>query len=244
MTVAQLVVRGLKGLDEDDAGGFYTSTEVVDALNEAQRLFVLLTLCLETTGTLALTAGTCWYYLLTEFPSFLLPLRVRITGNGAKLRPQRLAELDALDPAWQATAGTPESYAQIGFSLFGVYKQPADVGTSLDVTYAQCPTTMAIGATPQIPEEHHLALVDGALPILRMKEGGQEFAKTVPRFDRFLEAATSMANYVRARNLGQRYDRVPFEIEKFDRSKLIALAMKRERPASLKIPQAEGAKNG
>lgn len=240
MTAAQLMARTLKRLDEDAGGGFYTPAEALVALNRGQRLFVLLTLCLETTATLPLDAGVVWYRLLDEFGTFLLPLRLRVAGaGGAKVRPARLADLDALSATWQAAEGTPARYACLGFDQFAIYPHPAAGGTSLDVTLAFCPSAMTEGSTPEIPEEDHPALIDFAIPVLRLKEGGQEFAKSLRYLDRFFEAAAKRAAYVRARSLEQRYDRVPVEWERWDRSRLVALAMKKAKPAWLAIPQAE-----
>jgi hypothetical protein len=39
----------------------------------------------------------------------------------------------------------------------------------------------------------------------------------------FLDGAKHYAAYVRARNLGSRYDKVPFELENFDASQLLKL---------------------
>ena len=223
MTLAQLRTRTLQRLDEDTTSPVYWSAqEIHAALNEAQRVFVFLTLCLEKTGTLALSAATTFYHLRSTFSDFLLPLRVRVASTGAKVHPARLQELDALDSTWPSSAGTPVRYACLGFDFFAVYKQPAAPGTSLDVTYAHTPATLAAdGDTPEIPTEHHLTLIDYAIPRLRAKEGGQEFVKTLPLFGQFLDAASKMAAYVRARSLEARYDRLPFELSSYDRSRLI-----------------------
>lgn len=240
MTGEDLYERLLKRLNEDSATPvFYSISEALWALNAAQRMFVLLTLCLEATGTLDLDAGTAHYRLLSTFSDFLLPLRVRVAGSGGlRVRPSRLAELDALSPTWQAAAGTPERYACVGFDHFSIYKQPVG-GTSLDVTYARCPGAIARSSTPEIRGEYHPALIDGAIPLLRLQEGGQEFRKSLRYFERFLKAAAKMGNYVRARNLAERYDRVPPDIERMDLSRLVKLATKRPKPAMLDVPQAQ-----
>lgn len=228
MTGLVILQRALKRLDEDSSSPvYYSGGEVLAAINEGQRLFALLTLCLETTGTLALTAATSHYRMLGTFTDWLLPLRVRIQGTGGqKLDYARLADLDALNPAWQDEAGAPERYAALGFDFFSIHPRPAGTGTSLEVTYARCPTKMtSTSQTPETPEEHHPALVDYVIPCLRAKEGGQEFLNSLKYLDRFLESADKYAQYIRARNLGQNYDRGPFEMKSFDRSRLIG-AMK------------------
>jgi len=226
VTGEDLYERLLKRLDEDAVSPvFYSVSEAMWALSAAERLFVLLTLCLEKTDDLVLTAGVCHYRLLNSFSDFLLPLRVRVSGSsGGRVRPMRLGDLDALNPAWQATAGTPERYACVGFDHFSVYKQPASSGVSLDVTYARCPVTLVTTSSPEIPEEYHPSLLDAAIPLLRMKEGGQEFTKSLRFFDRFLQAAGKMGAYVRARNQAAQYDREPPDLARMDLSKLVQRA--------------------
>ena len=85
MTVTELTTRTRQRLDVAAATpGYWTDAEILTALNEAQRLWALLTLSLEARGTLALTPEN-FYRLLTPFPSFLIPLRVRNSSTGAKL---------------------------------------------------------------------------------------------------------------------------------------------------------------
>jgi hypothetical protein len=232
MTVAEIETRTLKRLDDDGAKPtFWSGKEFLAALNEAQRFFVLLTLCLEKTAPLALQPGVAFYRVGATYGDWIVPLRVTVAGTGLKVRPARLAELDAENSDWQHTPGTPARYACLGFDLVAVTPQPAAGGTSLDVTYARAPTRMTAGTeTPEIPEEYHGSLIDYAIPRLRMKEGGQEFAKTLPLFKRFLADVTKLATYVRRRNLGQSYDTLPIELERFDASKLFRLAMQKERP--------------
>jgi len=245
MTAGDLKTRLFKRLGEDSsAPTYYTNSEVLNALNAAERLFCLITLCLESTAVLTLSAGVAWYLPLSTLSNWLLPLRMRITG-GAKLEPARLEELDALSLTWEETAGTPSRYCSLGWNLLAFYKQPASGGTTIDVTYARGPAAMTTDAsTPEIPEEYQPCLVECAIPFLRIKEGGQEFTKSLYHFDSFLKDAAKMALFVRARNLSQRYDKLPFELESFDRSKLLKLAMKQQKPAALDIPQAAETSGG
>lgn len=231
MTAGELRGRVESRLDEDTSGGgrFYTAEEILGALNEAQRLYALLTLCLERTESMELSAGVTWYSMLAVFPRWIAPLRVRVAGpGGGKVNPATLHNLDALDAEWQKATGTPQRYAHIGFDLMAIWPHPSGSGVSLDVTFAACPVEMlSDGYTPEIPEEDHPALIEYAIPRLRAKEGGQEFAKSLPHLDRFMEAARKRGEYVRARAKAQRYDAMPFELERFDRSQLVEMAMKR-----------------
>lgn len=225
MTLLDLETRTFQRLDEDTSGGgYFSASEVANALNEGQRLFALLTLCLETTGTQALAAATPTYRMLTVFPDWFLPLRVRVSGaGGAKLAPCTLSDFDALNPAWQNEAGTPERYAHLGFDFVALHKRPTLTGTSLDWTYAKTPARMVSeSSVPEIPEENHPDLIDYAIPSLRAKEGGAAFASSLPYFDRYLESVKKKSDYVRTRNKAQLYDRGPFELKAFDRSRLAA----------------------
>jgi hypothetical protein len=200
----------------------YTYDEIRVALNSVLRLFVLLTLCLETTASLALDSvdGLPFYRLLNTFADWLLPLRIRIVG-GAKLKSATLAELAALDSKWTASAGTPIRYSLTGFDLLGVYQQPT-IATSLSITYARCPALLQLDTdVPEIPDRYHNNLIDGAIPLLRAKEGASEWQKVLPLWNRYLDAATELSEKVRARNREQGYDHEPFELKLFDRSTLL-----------------------
>ena len=216
MTSGELTERVLKRVGEDhDAPVYYKPSEVLDALNAAQRLFCLLTLCLETSDTLALTGTTTFYNLLSSFSDFLLPLRVQVV-DGDKVRPGHLASFDSLSDTWQADAGDPERYNVLGMDLLAITPRPASTSTSLTITYAQCPARMTGESdTPEIPTEYHPCLIDGAVVQLRAKEGGQEFQKVLPAWGNFLNEAVKMAEYVRGRMAGRGYDRAPFELDKW-----------------------------
>ena len=225
MTASDLQDRLLERLGDTQTGeyvqvGYYTAAEALNWLNAAQRIFVLLTLCLENTQTLELAVNQAFYGMLDQFSDWMLPLRVRIDG-GAKVRPARLSDLAAYDASWSASPGVPARYALLGFDLFAIYRQPL-VETSLDITYARCPATLANpGDVPQIPAEYHPALIDGAIPLCRAKEGGAEFEKALPHWDTFMDAAGKLGEYVRARNQEQGYDRMPPELARYDRSKIL-----------------------
>lgn len=201
---------------------YYQPKEIGEALNCLQNLFAFLTLCFENTETFALaTDGTSSYHMLATYPDWILPLRVRIHG-GAKLKVARLNDLAALDSSWRNTRGTPSRYAHNGFDLLSTYAQPSSA-TSLDITYAQSPVQIpnpatSPTATPSIPVEYHQALIDGAIPLLRAKEGGQEWQKTMSLWERYTSAVNKMAAYVRSRNIEQGYDRMPPELDRFDLS--------------------------
>ena len=200
---------------------YYSVAETQNALNACQRLFCLLTLCLETTGTFALaTDGTSSYQMLSEFADWLLPLRIRIV-NGAKLALGTISDLGAIDDNWRLTRGTPQRYAVTGFGLLSTYPQASSPAT-LSITYARCPDPMGWGSdVPEIPAEYHINLIDGAIPMLRSKEGAQEWQKIIDQWDRFIAACRHCGERIRARNRELGYDAMPAELERYDTSRLM-----------------------
>lgn len=242
MTLAELQTRTLERLGEvSDAGSYYTAAEVTVAINEGQRLFAFLTLCLEATGSLPLTGNTVWYQPLSVFPNWIAPLRIRNAGvGGTKLEPYRLERLDALNANWQTESGLPRRYACVGPNLLAINPAPTAGGSALDTTYARSPSLLTSPAqTPEIPEAYHPALIQYALPRVRAKEGAEEWRKNLPDFMQFWQAAKKLAMYVRTRNLAARYDRLPPETQFFDGSRLIDIMTRRPKqwPQMLDLPQ-------
>jgi hypothetical protein len=222
MQASDMVRRVLERLDQP-GGGYYTTGEALAAINEGIRFFTLLTLGLEAEVTFPLNANTAFYHMQSSIADWLLPLRVRLAG-GPFLRPARIEELDCLDAGWQSSAGTPSRYLALGFDFFGVYQQPADNSQSLRITYARSPLPLAADAdVPEYPEDLHPAFVDYAVYRLRFREGGQEFQKMLPYLGRFMDEAKRYGAYIRARNIAGRYDKLPFELERVDLSKLLKL---------------------
>jgi hypothetical protein len=241
MTLDQLQGMVLKRCGEVvDGGEYHKTAEAGSAINEAQRLFCLLTLCLESTANIAVGANA-WYSLQTALPNLIVPLRIRIAGaGGTKLEAKRLEELDAIDPNWQVATGQPRRYACLGPDLLAVTPQPGASGLALSATYARGPADLAGAATPEIPPEYHEDLVAFAIWRLRSKEGGEEFQKALPHLDRFWLAAKKMATYVRSRSLAARYDRLPPEESFFDRSRMLDFARKQSRwSPMLEVPQTK-----
>jgi hypothetical protein len=214
-------------LAEDVTPTYYPTAEITARLNEAERFFILLTLGLEVTSTWTVPAyvpGTqsTFFHMLVTFPDWIVPLRIT-TAAGAKIRPGRGEDLFGLDPQWVNSPGAIARYTTAGTDLVGVYHQPT-TATALNVTYARAPVPLVnAGDVPESPAEYHAQLVDFAINAMRGVEGGQEFDKSLPLFGNFMKAATLYGNYVRSRNRGSQYDKVPPELEKFDMSQLLKL---------------------
>ena len=225
MTLGTAKTRLLQRLDEDSSSPvFYQTQELTAALNAAQRFFCFITLILQKQVSFALTANEWQYHMLSSYTDWIAPLDVRVSGGG-KVAPARIEDIAAANPDWRGATGTPTRYAHLGFDFLALDKHPTASGTTLLITYAHGPAALLLDAgNLEIPEERQPALIDFAIPLLRAKEGGQEFAKTQRYVDRFLEEATETAAFVRARNLSHRYDKLPFELERFDRSLLMLAA--------------------
>jgi len=223
MQLSDMSARVSQRLAEGSAPAFYPKAEIVAALNEANRLFCLLTLGLETTKPWNVAPATTFFHMLPIFADWIVPLRLT-DSTGAKVRPSRFGELTSLDSGWisSPTPGGPYRYVAEGADFVAVYPQPMTAGQVLNVTYARAPLALVSDTdVPEIPQEYHPKLVDYGVYRCRQVEGGQEFAKTLPMLGAFLDGAQNYADYVRARNKGSRYDAVPFELADFDRSALM-----------------------
>jgi hypothetical protein len=226
MTVLELQRRSIERIgddpDIDPSLMHYTPAEHLVALNQCQRLFVLFTLCLETTANFGLT-GVARYHMLDTFGDWIVPLRIR-NQVGNKVRPCRLADLAAIDPNWSTITGFPARYAHTGFDLLSVYKVAT---ATIPITYARSPVELLSSypgdnaQVPEIPERYHPMLIDGAIPILRTKEGAQEWQKVLPQWQRFLDAVDELAGKVRARCREQGYDAAPVELNRADQSRFL-----------------------
>jgi hypothetical protein len=215
MTLLQIQTLTLKLLEDD--GTYYPAS--LAAINEGQRLFCLLTLCLEATATFNLSAELPFYHMQSQFKDWLVPRRFR-NSNGQRLRSNKLIELDAAAGNWQAATGTPVRYSLNGFDFLAIYPQPSEADY-LTATYARSPTTLVLPTdVPEIRENSHYALANYAAYTLRTPEGGQELAKFVGYLNDFLDEAQAVAALVKAKNLDARYEVLPFELATLDRSQL------------------------
>jgi hypothetical protein len=209
MTVAQLEQLVWTKLN-DSTGTYYP--QALGALNEAQRLFALLSLCLETSATFTLAAGTLGYNVLTQIPGFILPQRT-YNSAGEQLRPSTVAELEALDANWMSTPGLPQRYVFRGLDFLMVYPQPAAADT-LVIAHSRCPAMLAAnGDVPEIRAASQYALANYAAWALRQPEGGQEFAKFAGYLKEFMAEAKKVGDLVRERNKDKGFETVgPYEL--------------------------------
>jgi hypothetical protein len=209
MTFADLRNRTLTRLNEDTTTPVYwTAREVGYALNEGQRLYALLTLCLEAIVTFPCSSGSAFYHTLATYSDWLAPLRVQ-NAAGRKVQPASLDELDALDDTWTTQTIAATHYGCLGWDFLYVRGS----GSALTITYARLPVTMvADNDQAEIIDASQPCLIDFAIGRVRAKQGGDEFAKSVPYFKRFLDAAKDGAADSLARSIAGGHDRQPFEL--------------------------------
>ena len=200
---------------------FFPPSEILAAINEGQRLWCLLTLCLEKQAPLTVPANTTFLHLIPIVPDYLSPLRLT-DSTGAKIRPVTFGELWSLDAAWPATVGPPTRYVAAGADLVAIYGRSSS-SVTVGLQYAAAPAllTGAPGETPSIPGEYHQELTGYGIYRMRQVEGGQEFAQTLPLLDHYLQAAQEYGDYIRARNVGAGYDSFAFGVAAYDRSSLV-----------------------
>jgi hypothetical protein len=223
MTTATISGLVSQRLNEGAAVGgpqFYPGPEILAAVNEGQRLFALLTLCLERQSALAIPANTTFLHVLPVVADYLAPLRIT-DASGAKVRPATFGELWSLDAAWPAAIGPPIRYVAAGADLAAFYGRSGDPVT-VQLQYAGSPALLVNGGdVPQIPTEYHQELINYGIYRVRQVEGGEEFAATLPLLDHYLQAAQDYGAFIKARNVGAGYDSLPFELAGFDRSRLV-----------------------
>lgn len=235
-TLYELLVRLYERLDDPGpvVPVYYTKAEAIHALNVTQRLFCLLTLCIERTATFNITNAQAFQAIRAQLSDFLVPLRILF--NGTRLLTDTLHSLDMADDTWRNRAGNPLRYAQAGFNGLWITPQPAAGSNTLAVTYAAEPAVLVNDSdSPEIPDEQQIHLPDGAYFILRLKEGGAELQAAVPYLERFLQAAKKYAVYTRARCKGQQYDRKPMDLNLGEISRIL-LKMSKTPAGRIKPP--------
>lgn len=231
MNLTALEKRVWERLEQDPATPTTPEPEVARALNAGYFLLCLLTLYLEKTITITLSASKAFYGIRNMAPDYLRPLRLASGDPLARLRPTRLADLDAIDINWMITTtrpspadgvDPPSRYVALGLNLLVIWQQPTE-DVDAQFTYAYEPPPLVLGTdSPQVPEEYHEDLIKFALVWIRLKEGGQELQKVLPLLAEFLADAAKLSDFVRTRSKAGAYDSLPFELAKgFDASRLL-----------------------
>lgn len=232
MTGAELRDEALRRVDEDPAHPrHYTAAQALAAVGEAEQLLAFLSLCLEGDATVSLAAGVGVFFGSEASPRWICPLRIR--AGSAKLTPATIEQLAAFNRSWRADSGAaPLRYAMVGPDLVFVHPKPTPNPVNLTVTYARMPAALLAGNSPEVPEVYHRALLDFAVPRLRVQEGGQALESEMPRLNQFLEAAGMLAGFVRARNQSRGYDKLPPELNSRDMTRVVEVIRRGARAES------------
>lgn len=209
LTLANLQDRLAERLD-DPLHIYYSLPQKRHALNMAQNLWALVTLCIERTATFTLTNGVAFYKPRTQLTDYLVPLRV--LHSGSRLNNDSVHNFDAMSDSWRATAGNPERYATLGFDALWITPQPASGSHTLTFIYAAEPAQLVNSTDiPEIPNEQLVHIEDIAYFLLRLPEGGQEMAAAMEFFKRGVAGMQKYQKFVRNKTQGQVYDTDPLD---------------------------------
>jgi len=164
---------------------FWTAREKRDALNEAIRVWAVMTGQWSRRFSIPTVVGQRFY----DVPKQIVSLQ-RVRYNNTILYQTSTAEMDYGFSNWQQSAtGTPSVWAPIGLDKF-VINPPAAAGSFLNVEgLALAPALRVGGDFLDIGDEEVNRLLDYAHHILTFKEGGLEFEASMPLMGTFVEAA-------------------------------------------------------
>lgn len=215
LTLSELNARTARSLDDPNMI-YWTPDEYTWAVNVSQRLFCLITRCLEREASFTLVNGQAIYDdIRLQITDFLLPLRVNFSGT--RLTNDLFHSLDMRDSIWRNRAGNPVRYSMLGWKMLAITPQPATGSNTLDVFYAaEPPELVNAGDLAVIAPEQQIFLPDAAHWILRLKEGGTELQNAKPYLERFTTAAGKYAKFIESRSGGQTYDTPPFDTNSFE----------------------------
>ena len=176
--------------DRTDQSPYWTGPQAQIAINEALRVYNLLTGVWKQRIVLTTTPGTIWYTL----PSTLV-YRVRIEFNSHPLDPGSTHELDNGRPGWEAhttaTGGPVPSTVKLwipkGLNLLGIYPADAAGSNSLSIDGVRRTPVLASGSdTLNMSRSEKDAILAYALHALSFSAGGQIFASTEVHYKNFI----------------------------------------------------------
>lgn len=195
-------------LQRTDTSLFWTADEARLAINEALRLWNLLTGRWRRRVTVTILPAD----VRVSLPSTLTyGMRVR-TPDGLPLNPTSLTELDLAQPQWRQERTTDGG---------GIPTRPTDWAPESLTSIVIWPTTLAGGTleidgvadTPvlvddadwvDLGDEHLIPLADFALHVLAFKEGGPRWAATRPAWTGLLQAAAQENTRLKASQVFRR----------------------------------------
>jgi hypothetical protein len=174
-------------LSERSGPTFWTDAEKRRAINEALRVWAVMTGQWQRTFKILSVSGQIFY----DVPRQIVSLQ-RIRYNvGTVLYPTSIPELDYGIPNWQkANAGTPQLWAPVGLDKFALYPAAGADGTNLTLEgLALTPALLKGGDFVDLGDEELNRILDYGQHYLSFKEGGSEWNATGALMSEFVQAA-------------------------------------------------------
>lgn len=173
---------------------FWSTTEANQAINDALRVWSLLTGYWTTRIAVHTVADTP----ILTLPSLSLTQQTALSWYGEPLLGVTLSELQLMVPNWwQARAGVgdapdaPICWAPIGFNLVALYPAPVEVATITADGLRLTPILESDGAYVDLGQEELDTLIGYALHSAALKAGTRLLTRTLPGLQAFMAAAAA-----------------------------------------------------
>jgi hypothetical protein len=178
----------------DGCGVYWTSDERTWSLNEAIRVWQLLTGVWSGQFSIPVTSGH--YY---DVPTQIIHVR-RVLWNGSDLSKTSDVELDYGSPGWGGVTGTPEFWAPNGISKVIISPAP----TSGNLTFSgmiEAPILTNPTDYIDMGEEELSRVLGYTQHYLSIKEGSTELESTNAPWQKFIEGAALKNRRLKSTNL-------------------------------------------
>ena len=117
---------------------------------------------------------------------------LRCQINGKEVTIDSLSDLDRFRPGWQNSTGTPTRVALAGHNLLALSPVPNSADISIVVDFVRnSPVPTLSGDFLQVPKEDLEVFYDYCVHLGMFKKGGEQFAATIPLYERFVQSALS-----------------------------------------------------
>lgn len=121
----------------------------------------------------------------------ITPALVVAQLNGVPLTIDPLADIDNYAPGWQSSNSTPSIIGTAGSDLLAVYPSPDGIYSILPDIITKAPLPTAEADYIDVGRETLDQLLDYSEHLARFKQGGTEFAASLPTANRFLKQCIS-----------------------------------------------------
>lgn len=190
---------------------FWTDTEINLYINEALRVWNVLTGYQKNTEGVALTGGSVNFHAKTEFMTTGIIVQ-RIETSNIHLDPITLKELNHLSPTWYGqVASTTSNWMHVGLNNIALYKAPSSTFSATTYFIDTSPIPSLDGDYIQVGEEDMAAIIDYITFIAKIKESGKEFQESVALLQNFLKQASKYNAKVIQTSLYKKVMGLPFQ---------------------------------